>query len=478
MIIYLLKSAGCLALLLFFYHAVLEKEKMHNFNRYYLLIGVFTSLTAPLITFVTYVKQPEITALYIPNTSILIEEGNFNYTQSAIIIYMLVTTVFFFRFGFNLIKIIKKINKNNKVKYQKATLVLVNDINLPHTFWNYIFINKKRYENGEIEQELFTHELTHAKQKHTFDVLLIEILQIVFWMNPLFIFLKKAIKLNHEFLADETVINTHKNTLQYQHLLLHKTAWNNNYYLASNLNYSLTKKRLKMMTTKSSHTKILLKKILVLPLLSGFIFLFAKRIEAQKPSQKENNIQFTLKKIDTLKKPITIKFENTSATKKELKEYNALLTKGKKTQSISTKELLKIQYLYKLMSKEQQSEVENFGNLIPPPPPPVAEKGHIVFKNTKLDKNNVAFFLNNKAISKKEIALISVDSIDSLNVKKDGNGNGAIYITQKNKIAYYVNDKSITKKEMEAIDPKTIKSVDVKKDKNGEGAVYIYLKKE
>ncbi len=58
----------------------------------------------------------------------------------------------------------------------------------------------------------------------------------------MFFFIKKAIQLNHEFLADEKVINQHKNTFQYQYLLLNKAAWKNEYYLASNLNYSLTKK--------------------------------------------------------------------------------------------------------------------------------------------------------------------------------------------------------------------------------------------
>lgn len=40
---YLLKSATCLALLLTFYYLILEREKTHNFNRFYLLGSVFFS---------------------------------------------------------------------------------------------------------------------------------------------------------------------------------------------------------------------------------------------------------------------------------------------------------------------------------------------------------------------------------------------------------------------------------------------------
>ncbi|QTE22062.1 M56 family metallopeptidase [Polaribacter cellanae] len=295
MIIYLLKSATCLALLLFFYHFVLEKEKMHNFNRFYLLGSVLFSFLAPLITFTTYVKSIVNTvpttmedSFFVENTTPILIEERIDYSQIILGIYLFICAILLYRFVRNLYKIIKKIHENEKVKQGKATLVLVEDKILPHTFWNFIFINKTDYKNGKIEAELFTHELTHVTQKHTFDVLFIELLQAVFWVNPLFIFLKKAIQLNHEFLADEKVINQYKNPFQYQHLLLNKAAWNNEYYLASNLNYSLTKKRLEMMTTKSSHTKILLKKLAVIPLIAGFIFLFAERVEAQ---EKQDNIE-------------------------------------------------------------------------------------------------------------------------------------------------------------------------------------------
>ena len=294
MIVYLLKSAACLSLLLLFYHLVLEKEKMHKFNRFYLLGSVLFSFLAPL-----YVIYTEVTPIITEATNnstefvfiseaipmVIIEETSLNYSLIGIAIYILISFIFLFRFGKNLFHILQKTRKNTRIKYNKAIIVLVEDKILPHTFWNYIFINKEDYETENVEKELFTHELTHVTQKHTLDVIILELLQVIFWINPLFIILKKAVQLNHEFLADETVINKHKNTSQYQHLLLNKAAWKNEYYLASNLNYSLTKKRLKMMTTQSSQSKILLKKLAVIPLLVGFLFLFAERVEAQEKNR-------------------------------------------------------------------------------------------------------------------------------------------------------------------------------------------------
>jgi beta-lactamase regulating signal transducer with metallopeptidase domain len=352
MILYLLKSAGCLALLLLFYHLVLEKEKIHNFNRYYLLISVLFSFLAPLVAFTTYIKKTIVASTKIVESpfirdlnSMNIQENSFDYSQLIIGIYLIISSVFLIRFGLNLFEITRKTNKNEKVKYLSAVLVLVDDEILPHSFWNYIFINKEEYTNGNIEEELFTHELTHVTQKHTFDILLIELLQAVFWINPLFIFLKKAIQLNHEFLADENVIIKHKNTFHYQYLLLNKASWNNEYYLASNLNYSLTKKRLKMMTTQSSRTTILLKKLAVLPLLTGFIFLFAERIEAQ---EKEEIIEI-----------VEEQPEKVYLSEKEIyKEYYyknlVIRKKDKNGKHISKK--------YSKLNEEEKAR------LIPPPP--------------------------------------------------------------------------------------------------------------
>jgi beta-lactamase regulating signal transducer with metallopeptidase domain len=290
MIIYLLKSASCLALLLVFYYLVLEREKMHNFNRFYLLGSVFFSFLAPL--YIIHIEATPIIFEAAENTIVfhsteigttkIIPEKPFNCFSILIGLYSLISFILLFRFGKNLFNIIQKTKNNSKIKYQKAVLVLVDDKILPHTFWNFIFINKKEYEEKKIEQELFTHELTHVTQKHTLDILILEFIQCLFWINPFIIILKKSVQLNHEFLADETVINKHKNIFQYQHLLLNKAAWNNKYYLASNLNYSLTKKRLKMMTTESSSNIVFLKKLAIIPLLTGFIFLFAERVEAQK----------------------------------------------------------------------------------------------------------------------------------------------------------------------------------------------------
>ena len=102
---------------------------------------------------------------------------------------------------------------------------MVNEETLPHTFLNYIFVNKEEYLEKKVEEALITHELTHAKELHSLDVMVVEVLKVVFWFNPLLYWYKKAIQLNHEFIADQKVISSHGYIKEYQSLLLTKSKW-------------------------------------------------------------------------------------------------------------------------------------------------------------------------------------------------------------------------------------------------------------
>lgn len=358
MITYLIKSGLCLALLLGFYHLFLEREKMHRFNRFYLLGSVLFSFIAPSI--IIYVEASEQVSMPLKVvSSTVVEDLSFFelfFTMQNILlsIYILGSSIFLVRFIKNLYHIIHKIHANEVIKSSYAKFVPVKDDILPHTFWNYIFINSDDFKKGQIEEELFTHELAHVTQRHTVDVLIIEILQILFWFNPLFFVLKKAIQLNHEFLADDKVISAHHNITEYQSLLLNKAAWKNEYYLASNLNYSLTKKRLLMMKTPNSRAAILVKKLALIPLLTGLVFLFADRVEAQTKKKKPEVVEIAIKK----------------ATDAQMKEYNTLIDRALAKKMFKKSDYDRLRYLYGIMSKEQKASVKNVKDVIPPPPPP------------------------------------------------------------------------------------------------------------
>ena len=300
MLVYILKSTFCLVLLLGIYHLFLEKEKMHQFNRFYLLGSILFSFIVPSFTITvapTTIETPIVTETVsldqfpidtTPQTQII---ETIDYTIYSIGLYILISSILLIILSKKVYTLLNKVKRNQQLDYFSATVVLLKERIVPYTFLHYIFINKHTYQTESLEEQILTHELAHVEQKHSIDVLFIEVLQNLFWFNPIFRYYKKAIQLNHEFLADDAVINSHKNISEYQQVLLNTTAQNNNIYLASNLNYSLTKKRLLMMTTPSSKTKIILKKLMIAPLIAGFIFAFAQRVEAQEKITENSPIE-------------------------------------------------------------------------------------------------------------------------------------------------------------------------------------------
>ncbi|KIO53865.1 M56 family metallopeptidase [Flavobacterium hibernum] len=297
---FLIKSTIALCVLLGAYYLFLEKEKFHQFNRFFLLASLVISFVIPFVT-IEIIQQISAVA----NNSVVIPEQvttNVVVEKTSIFIiigwflYGVVTTALLFRFVNNLYKMIKKAKTGTKIKHQNATLILLKEQTLPYTFLNFIFINENEYESNKIEPELFTHELIHVNQKHSLDVLLIEVIKTIFWFNPVFVFYKKAIQLNHEFLADEKVVKSYNNVSFYQNLLLSKANQNPIYYLASNLNYSVTKKRLIMMTTTTSPSRGLLKKSILLPLLTGLVYFLCTKTVAQEVQTKTAGSKEAVKK--------------------------------------------------------------------------------------------------------------------------------------------------------------------------------------
>ena len=329
--ILILKSTACLALLMVFYKLFLERLAIHKIKRFYLLGALVVSIAIPLITIATYVKPafdfgtPEVyreIPPYFPAETKVMEAKSLYYLPIILwSIYGLGALLYASKFCVNLIGIISKINKNEKQKHGNFISVLLNDFIVPHTFFSYIFLNKREFEAKAIPKEVLLHEQTHANQKHSLDILFIELFQIIFWFNPLLYFIKKDIKLNHEFLADDAVLKQGIDQSTYQEILLQFTSNANQMPLAHAINYSLIKKRFTIMKTNTSKKAVWLRSFLFIPLLCGLLFSFSSKEEIEKEvvpamevdktpqellnSEKQNNaltiIQSELEKINSLK---------------------------------------------------------------------------------------------------------------------------------------------------------------------------------
>lgn len=292
MITFVIKSAICLIILYGFYHLFLRNVKVFDFNRYYLLFSLIFAIATPLITIRFSLNLPinpnvqefsNVAGSLIQADKITVEPIHYFTVQNVVVfLYLIVTFILLLRFTFNIYKIIQQIRAGSIINSNKTHIVLIENKTLPYSFFKYIFVNRSDYENGKIEKELIIHEQVHCLQYHSVDILIIELVKIVLWFNPLLWLFQKAIKLNHEFLADNKVLSTHSLN-DYQNTLINLVFRNNSTYLASNFNYSLTKKRLIMMTKNKS--KYVGYKIAMVPILAALVFYF---ISCSKESENVN----------------------------------------------------------------------------------------------------------------------------------------------------------------------------------------------
>ncbi len=113
------------------------------------------------------------------------------------------------------------------------------------SFFNYIFIDKNKISK-ESEKKIIAHETVHIQQKHSIDLIVVELFAIVLWFNPLIYVVKKRIKENHEFIADRDVVGMYSNKFEYSKLLIQNSSIIKTNILTHNFSYSLLKRRLFM----------------------------------------------------------------------------------------------------------------------------------------------------------------------------------------------------------------------------------------
>ena len=296
----------CLLVLFGIYKLVLEQTALHRVKRFYLLFALIFSLTTPWLnleissdkimiptgemiseTLYEVVTNEQAVTPEVISPSEFTEakpKMSINYAAWAIGgLYLVIAFVLLIRFGRNIYQLFAKARKNTRIPYKSAEVVLLRQPTIPHNFLKFIFMHNEDYKKEALREQLLAHELGHAQQRHSLDILLVELLQVLFWFNPMYYFYAKAIRLNHEYLADAMVLGKFNDIANYQRLLLKFANRNlsNEMSLACLSNYSLTKKRFKMMTQQTTKMAALVRAAILLPLLAVTTLCFSLKTKAE-----------------------------------------------------------------------------------------------------------------------------------------------------------------------------------------------------
>lgn len=289
MISYFIYTIICMGLVLLFYHFFLAREKMCQINRWYLLIGLVFSLLVPFLP--VGVTDSPLNFANNQQPSIVSEDTNISANKLAIddsigtsietsetsitdlawfyshllYLYGTVTLLLLGRLGWHLLSMRKKAMRNPASHFKGYKVVLLDEDVVPHTFGSTIYVSRKHFEEGNISKEMLLHELTHAREHHSLDIIFIELLKAVYWFNPVLYFYKRAIQMNHEFIADQNVLSQESDITSYQNTLLSLSKRKLAGTLSISLNFNVTKKRFKMMTASTSTYRYALKTALIVP---------------------------------------------------------------------------------------------------------------------------------------------------------------------------------------------------------------------
>ena len=143
----------------------------------------------------------------------------------------------------------------------------------PFSFFKYIFYNPEAFDTSELKT-ILAHEKVHAKQWHSIDIILIDMVAILLWFNPFVWLYKKAMVQNLEYLADSEASALFLDKKSYQYLMLRQVSKLPGNVIYNSFYNSFTKKRIAMLNSKRTSKGSLYKYGLIIPLLTGFVLLF------------------------------------------------------------------------------------------------------------------------------------------------------------------------------------------------------------
>ncbi|MFB6341537.1 TonB family protein [Saccharicrinis sp. FJH62] len=299
---YIVESALSLGILTLFYYGFLRNRNIPGFNRWFLLVALVFTSVLPL--FHITLMRPEMATVKEPvYYGFMLDMVNIYGTlmkQNVVPavqqhsglhwLYMVGLALLVIRLIFALSKIGILQRKTMMQKVQGINLIQSEKIFQPFSFLNTVFVPKSFMQNDDI-QSIIQHESIHVKQKHTFDLILLELVLLVQWFNPFVWLLRKAIVENHEFIADRAVLKGGVSVADYQRSLLYQVM-GTRFDLGTGFSYSLTKKRFKMMKTKVNKKGVLISALLSLMLFSGIFFVAASELSVSDivaPLISENN---------------------------------------------------------------------------------------------------------------------------------------------------------------------------------------------
>ncbi len=281
MIEYIIKLNICFGVVYLFYRLLLRRLTFYNWNRWYLLGYTLLSFVIPLVNIMPSLQKQNLqdTAVlqWIPVVSFAgTAQSNFLETLTGwdwlAAAMLLGSLVLLLRLTTRLYSFYRIKAKAELISGGGTKIYQLNEDITPFSFGNSIFINADLHDGEELE-EIIRHEFVHIKQKHSIDIIWLELICMLNWFNPFVWLLRHSVRQNLEFIADDKVLQNGMDKTAYQYLLL-KVVGHPQFAFTNHFNFSSLKKRIVMMNTLKTARIHLARFAFLLPVIAVLLLSF------------------------------------------------------------------------------------------------------------------------------------------------------------------------------------------------------------
>ena len=282
LLIYDAKVAVLIAVFYMFYRLMLARETFHRVNRVVLLLTAVASFVLPLCVItlhktVTLAARPAVSIGDLRlEAATEAEPALWQMALPTLFIIGVVATL-----GHTLASIVRVwllIRRCEHHPQADGTIICVtgNAEVSPFSWMRFIVMNRDDYEAHDAA--ILAHERGHIRLRHSWDLLLVDLLTALQWFNPAMWMLRQDLRAIHEYEADGEVLSQGINARQYQYLLISKASGIGGYSIANGISHSTLKNRITMMLHKKSDRSRLLKLLALIPIVGITLALNARTV--------------------------------------------------------------------------------------------------------------------------------------------------------------------------------------------------------
>ena len=296
---YLLKSMILSGIFFGYYTLFLKNTIYHAYNRFYLLASMALSLAIPFFKLSMFSVTEEQAAgakqLLIYLTQLPASPVQEEYINWEIIVIAVISSLFVCYLVYSVLRIFRLKAMNSKTEMGEFTFIETDLDEAPFSFFSNLFWKKSISIEDECGRKILQHELSHIREKHSWDRLFSQLICSVFWMNPFNWIIQKELQNIHEFIADRDAVGTGEVDAFAKMLL--QTYYGNHFLNPSHsFYYSSIKLRIIMLTTSNVPKYAYLRKVAVLPMLAFILALFSIQLSAQEAKENKAEAQSTAAK--------------------------------------------------------------------------------------------------------------------------------------------------------------------------------------